>query len=325
MSKLILISCYFGTLPEHFPFFLKTLECNPKLDLMLVTDCDVDNAPNNLKLLKMTFSELREKIQSLYDFEITLDRPYKLCDYKPAYGEVFSKEIAEYEFWGHCDIDLLFGDVMSFLSEQVLEKYDKIYQLGHLEIFRNTEESNARYRLEGGYEYYKDVFQNKEIWAFDEIAGMQNKFNALGIPTYISRDYADITWAKVKFNLSDFCLTPEQIAVNNYDKQVFYWENGKVFRAFLQDGQIKTDEFNYIHFSKRKMPIHGDAEAYYVTNKGLFPKSGEVTAEDFDKYNSSTEKEERERTRICIKNSRREKRKYYLGLLKKKIFGTKNK
>ncbi len=321
MPKLILISCYFGTLPEHFPVFLRSVEKNPNIDILFVTDCEVKNTPKNFKVLSMTFEALRDRVQSLYDFKICLDRPYKLCDYKPAYGEIFACEIADYDFWGHCDIDLIFGDVLSFLTDAVFERYDKIYILGHLEFYRNTKENNFRYKLfpDGDYLDYKKVFSSKDIFAFDENAGMTNKFNAMGIPIYISRDYADITWGSVKFRLSDFCLTEEQIAVNNYEKQVFYWENGKVYRAYLSDGKIENDEFNYIHFSKRKMPIHGESEAYYITNKGLFPKKKEICIEDFDKYNTSTEAEEYERKRICMKKAKSEKRKYYRDILINKI------
>ena len=42
----------------------------------------------------MTFESLRNRIQKLYDFKISLEKPYKLCDYKPAYGEIFKPEIS---------------------------------------------------------------------------------------------------------------------------------------------------------------------------------------------------------------------------------------
>ena len=54
---------------------------------------------------------MKERIQRIFDFPISLERPYKLCDYKPSYGEVFKDELAGYDFWGNCDIDLVWGNI----------------------------------------------------------------------------------------------------------------------------------------------------------------------------------------------------------------------
>ena len=43
--------------------------------------------------------------------QVTLDRPYKLCDFKPAYGFIFGEYLKEYDYWGHCDIDIVWGDL----------------------------------------------------------------------------------------------------------------------------------------------------------------------------------------------------------------------
>lgn len=212
-----------------------------------------------------------------------------MCDYKPAYGYIFENNIKEYEYWGHFDLDTVLGRLTEFMPAQT---YEKIYSHGHLTIYHNTEENNRRFMLDGAMSY-KDAFTTDNILVFDETNGIQIKYNLLKIPTYDPRCFADITRRTHKFNLSVILPKPEGF-IYNYRHQVFYYENGGVYRAFLKDGEICTQEFNYIHFSSRKMPIHFEnAENFFITPDGFFEKTAPVCREDFDKYNYTDEKLEK--------------------------------
>ena len=321
MYSLLTISCYFGKLPEHFPMFLKSVEMNSTVDFLLITDCTVANAPSNFSVHTCSFEEMRDRLQDLFEFQIVLDRPYKLCDYKPVWGLAFREYLEGYDFWGYCDLDMIFGDIRAFLPDSILEKHDKIYKLGHLTYYRNTDENNSRYQLDN-WITYKEAFTTSEIVAFDEIAGMQNIYDKYGFFTYFSRDYADITYGKVRFTLSYFHVPEELVPTNNYDKQVFFWENGKVYRAYLKDGQILRDEFNYIHFSKRKMSLNDvDAccDAFFITNKGLYPRIREITESDIEMYNTASLLSEWKRNAECNIAKIKGTAQYYLKILKKKL------
>ena len=325
MKKIIIFSAYFGAFPEHFPFFLKSVQFNGTIDFVILTDNDKQfKLPNNCRIVKITFEELRNRIQMLFpEFQIILDRPYKLCDYKPVWGLAYPELLTDYDFWGYCDIDLFLGDIRHFITDAVLESYEKIYCLGHLTLYRNTEENNSRYKLKASNAvYFKDAFTTTDIVAFDEIAGMQNIFDGNGFSTYKARDYADITWSRYRFTLSDFLLSPEQVKCNNFAKQVFYWESGHIYRAFWADGAIQTDEFIYIHFSKRHMELHNmdaDCNSFFVTNKGLFPKQSEIQFADFDWYNPYEPEKERMRHREVLHNKRKAEIEYYWKIVKRKL------
>lgn len=321
MYKLITISCYFGELPEHFPVFLRSVAMNPTIDFLLITDCSVDNLPSNFRVHSCTFDEMRKRLQALFDFPIVLDRPYKLCDYKPVWGLAFSEYLEGYDFWGYCDLDVIFGDIRKFISDSILESHDKIYELGHLTYYRNTAEVIERYKLSGGIDYIT-TFTTHEITAFDEYAGMQNIYDKNSFPTYHKRDCADITYRNVRFTLTNFHVPEELVAHNNYDKQVFYCENGKVYRAYVKDGSILCEEFNYIHFSKRKMPLNdlsATCNAYFITNKGLFAKDRDVQLEDFDQYNPHETFPEMKRSLECWIADKRKQIKYYASIISRKM------
>lgn len=111
MKKICYIVPYFGRLPQNFELWLNSCKTNPTIDWLIYTDDKTSyEYPNNVKVTYCTFDEIKRKIQSNFDFEINISRPWKLCDFRPAYGEIFSEDIQEYEFWGHCDLDVLWGE-----------------------------------------------------------------------------------------------------------------------------------------------------------------------------------------------------------------------
>ena len=148
MKKIRLIIPYFGKLPKFFPYFLLTAKRNQKIDFLIYTDQKVDqfdilNA-KNIEFVTLSFDELREKVQSKFDFKISLKTPYKLCDYKVAYGLIFEEELKGYDYWGFCDTDVLLGDIYQFLEEHSFFENDYVRYglLGHLQIFKNSQEVN---------------------------------------------------------------------------------------------------------------------------------------------------------------------------------------
>lgn len=285
MNKIILIATYFGTFPSYFNLWLKTAERNSDIDFLIYSDCEHGTLPENVKIIPCEFSDLQKRVQDKFDFKISLKKPYKLCDFRPAYGYIFKEDISGYDYWGHFDLDTMLGRLTKFMP---IETYEKMYSHGHLTLYHNTEENNMRFLLDGGMSY-KDAFTTDTGTVFDESNGIHIKYQQLGIPIYDPRCFADITRRTHKFNLSVILPKPEGF-IYNYKHQVFYYENGGVYRAFLKNGEICTQEFNYIHFSSRKMPIHFEnAENFFITPDGFFEKTAPVCREDFDKYNYTDE------------------------------------
>ena len=180
MKNIVLISVYFGEFPSYFNLWLKSAQKNSNIDFFIYGDCDTSKyepLPENVFCFNISFEKMKEKIQSKFDFPITLPTPYKLCDYKPIYGFLFEDEIEDYKYWGHIDIDTILGDLTKFLPEK---EYQKIYEFGHLCIYRNTRENNRRFMEKAGQDYRK-VFTTSFITVFDELPVMYKKFKLLNI------------------------------------------------------------------------------------------------------------------------------------------------
>src|SRR5689334_13575473 len=110
--SIVLIIPYFGPLPSYSNLFFRSCGKNPTVNWFLITDqeIDEDRLPSNVSVSRTTFAAVRKTINQIVGFQAALSRPYKLCDLRPAYGEIFSAEVAGYEYWGYCDMDVLFGD-----------------------------------------------------------------------------------------------------------------------------------------------------------------------------------------------------------------------
>jgi hypothetical protein len=67
------------------------------------------------------------------------------------FGLVFAPEIGSRDFWGHCDLDVVWGDIRAFMRPEILEGHDIVTSRvgrisGHFCLFRNRPEWNTLYR-----------------------------------------------------------------------------------------------------------------------------------------------------------------------------------
>ena len=181
MKKCCFIIPYFGKFNNYFPLFLKTCAWNKDFNWLVVTDDETKyDYPNNFRVVRMSFQQLKSLVQSKFNFPISLDRPYKLCDYKPAYGYIFEDYLSDYKFWGHCDTDVLMGDLSKFFTDNVFDKYDKIGCLGHMVLYRNTHENNRVFMHDyKGVSLFKNAFTTDDIKTFDEEYLYDNNINRI--------------------------------------------------------------------------------------------------------------------------------------------------
>lgn len=213
----------------------------------------------------MSFDKFKNYLKNKFEFPIALENAYKLCDLKPAYGYIFEEEIKAYDFWGHCDVDLIFGNIRNFLSDSVFENFDKILSWGHLSIYRNSYEVNRWFKtlppIEPKYAYDK-VFQFPDNLAFDEFGGkkswggMIKMIRNSGISIYDEMDFDDIRQTQWSF----YSLRP--VAGKTYSLKLlsrmpsyYSYKDGILLRHIMTPDGEDVSESLYVHFQKRKMDV----------------------------------------------------------------------
>ena len=267
MKRIIYIVPYFGHLPDFTELWLRSCGKNDTVNWLLVTDDKRKlEYPKIVICIYMTFEKLKERIQSLYKFDINLSTPYKLCDYKVAYGEIVEKEIrGGYDFWGYCDMDLLFGNIRNFLTDELLSEYDVSGFLGHSMQFRNTDEMRKIYRTPlQGENVYQKVFSTDVNCYFDEDA-LQKILKFREVKQYKEIIFADVSPLYWNFRIG----RQDAIGVEKNRHRIFLWRNGNLFSYALQNGKVAVDEYMYIHFLRRKMNFESNLrnEWMIVPNK----------------------------------------------------------
>ena len=259
MKKIVFICPYFGKLPEnHMSLWLQSCEKNQSINWIIFTDDKTRyNYPKNVLVNYVSLNELKNSIQKKFDFPISLDNGYKLCDYKPTYGYIFSEYIKGYDFWGYCDMsDCIFGDIRHFITDKILDKFDKIGFLGHLTLYRNTVEINKRFMLGTKSNItYRDILSSSENMAFDELNSysINSIYKENGIPFYRMDDcYYDISPLTYAFRQSIYDENYEHKFLKKIPT-IFKWENGKLFECYVYKNKLMEKELLYVHFQKRKM------------------------------------------------------------------------
>jgi hypothetical protein len=168
--RIIILIPYFGRWPFWMDFYLESLRWNPAIDWRFYTDCGrPDKAPANATFIDCSFEDYQRRVSDALGINFRPASPYKLCDIKPAYGYIHAAEIEDYDFWGFGDIDIVYGDVMGFLSPGMLS-HDLIslHQRrvsGHLTLMSNT-----RFAREAFMQVlnWRSTFELPAHTAFDE-------------------------------------------------------------------------------------------------------------------------------------------------------------
>ncbi len=253
-KKIIFIIPHFGKFNNYFSIWLQSCRYNPSINWLIFTDDQSDyDYPENVKVIYTTFGETVKLFQSKFDFPIVLKTPYLLCEFRIAYGEIYADYIKDFDFWGYCDTDVIWGNLSKHISAEILDTYYKIGWRGHMTLFKNDERINKLYKTKiDGLEYYKYAFANSTGFplATDERL-INHIIEKLELPVYKEIPFADLKIRSFNFFLHHF--SPQ----NDYKNtaQIFLWNEGDLIRLYVHNEQIFSEDFAYIHFLKRPMAV----------------------------------------------------------------------
>ena len=246
MKKVILFFPHFGKLPPQYKAWRASALCNPDIDFLFFTDCDVEAAPNIL-VHKMGFADFVQIVQKKFDFPITLDRPYKICDFRPAFAYVMSEYIQGYDFWGWGDLDVVYGDIRHFITDNVLSRYKMVSGWGHLTLYHNDDDTNTYFMKPiEGYQDYKDVFTQRESKYYDEYKykGFGDKWrDSRPEDCWLEWPFDNVSKPKESYHFNSMTRGWQQV--------IFEHVSNKLYMIRFNHGKIERKESMYAHFQHR--------------------------------------------------------------------------
>ncbi|GHU66204.1 hypothetical protein FACS1894184_03620 [Clostridia bacterium] len=237
---------------------------NADIDFLILSDCDFRyiSIPNNVTIKKMQFSEIQQLV-----FEKTsggvLPNPYKLCDYRPAYGDIFSEYLQGYDWYGWCDCDMALGSIRGFITDEILQTYDKIGISGFFVLMKNSEEIRLYYKrtdIQTNWVNFNEVKRHKCSFAFDEKTLMNDEFGKRFKLHTLRPNMCGDTRPRT-YNFNSYCCDP-------IGKELYHYQDGHVFRV----GNNYEKEVLFVHWLKRILPIHDrtNYNDYWVAPNGFY-------------------------------------------------------
>lgn len=249
-----LLSPYFGPLPFWLPAFLLSCKANPEIDWHIISNNSCpEEKPDNVFFHHVTLDQFKGLIATQLKIQppLTQSNLIKICDFRPAFGVIFQDLLHEYRFWGHCDIDVIWGNIPSFITPAILDSHDIItsrYNLlsGSLTIYRNTPSINSLYRSIFGF---KRLVTSGRHYNVDE-KHMSRLIKALKTGSRVKHALYFLGRTKCSSNPRvywDRILTTSggyQRKISTADVSM-KWDRGRVYGAY-------GEEFMYLHFHKIK-------------------------------------------------------------------------
>ncbi|OXC22972.1 hypothetical protein AYP82_08215 [Lactobacillus crispatus] len=258
MNRIAIVIPYFGKLPYYFETWLYSAKKNKNIDFLIFTnDREIVRykLEDNIKVYIEEFENFKERFQKEISFPISLEYPYKICDYRPMYGIALKDILKNYDFWGFGDLDMVLGDIKQFISKETMENYDRIYNYGALSIYKNSSKMNNLFKEKNNYAdclSYKYVFNTNFSLYFDEMGGHKYGYGQStvairkkNIKILINKDCADINPKYYNFKLF----------VTNQNFDYFEYVDGKIW-GIVRNKRVK--EFVYLHFQKRNIKIDSE-------------------------------------------------------------------
>lgn len=173
LSSICIVIPYFGKWPVWMPYYLETCRFNSTIDWLFYTDCGTpEELPPNVKIIDITYHDYCELVSQKLALHFYPENPYKLCDIKPLLGYIHAIELQGFDFWGFGDIDLVYGDLRAYFTQQRLA-HKELFATharrisGHLCLLRNTEQMCTAFQR---VKNWQALISNLEHVAFDEKA-----------------------------------------------------------------------------------------------------------------------------------------------------------
>lgn len=211
IMKKVMITPYFGELPPWFDKFKENFTATlgkQGYDWLLDTDID----------------EFKRRVKFMLGFDYPgLPGTGKVWDYRGALGALYWDHLEGYDFWGHMDFDMCFGDVSKWVTDEFLSELDV--------------HSNHHEYVNGCFSLYRNTFRVNTL--FMHYPGWQEKMKHLDANGWVEKEFSrTLEQSGLRYKYTFWQGNPYTTEPN------LKFEDGKLY----QDGE----EIAMFHFRRSK-------------------------------------------------------------------------
>jgi hypothetical protein len=270
--SIALVTCWYGDYPWYFPYFIKSCIHNPTIDFIIVTSNtqEIPNKPSNVIIVNKSLEEFKALANTKFGFELNFDNPYKLCDFKPASGLLFQDLLEKYDFWGHGDIDMVYGDIRGFITSDILNQYDlvnahKDFITGTFCLYRNNDFMRTLFMESPEYQ---KIFAHPEYSGFDECDFLFDEVQTPGVTVFDFPDHRSMTHV--------VCKAQKEGRLKPLFESYFYrtmhdkirWDNGRIIYSNKKEC-LFYDMIKYKAQCEDKTAALPIPDIFYFNKKGI--------------------------------------------------------
>ena len=285
MTNVGIIIPYFGKWPPWFNFFLKSCEPNKNFNWIFYTDCGVPKwYPENVTFIEITFNEYKKKVSESLNINFNPESAYKICDLRPAFGHIHKKDIEEYDFYGYGDIDVIYGNLNIFFTEEKFKKFNILSShyrrlCGHLCLFKNTEEVRSIYLQ---IKNWKTQMEDKQHRSVDEKAFSDLFVHHKNLPPFI-RKFTNKFYKLAKTVSFEEAYSTPNAKLLWHDGTKVYPEVWHYNKGHLTNSKDGAREFAYLHFMSWKQNNWDKLESIVSNINPLLSDSWHISSSGFHK------------------------------------------
>lgn len=285
IKKYAFICTWNGNLPYWFDYFLTSCEANKDYDWLIFTDTNIpSNLPKNVKFINQSIDDFSILASKKLGENINVKNTYKLCDYKTLYGKIYEDYLQEYKYWGFCDIDVIWGNLNTFVEEYISKGVDII-------SFGGEDIDSLHYRVAGPCTLVRNRYKNNML--FSNIPDIYEILNSEKCYSITEKQ-----WDKIVKNDNDIKLKIIVGAQKHNDGKV--WEEAEWRKKGLFVPNGKEIAFYHMLYKNKvfKKNDQGffikDAENYQYDKDVIFVTGGdekflplmEICAESFSRFSN---------------------------------------
>jgi hypothetical protein len=248
LTSIVILIPYFGQWPFWINIFIASCKANPTIHWRIYTDCGgVSDCPDNVQLIAMSFAEYCQLTANKLGITFHPENAYKLCDIKPALGLIHEEDIQNYDFWAFGDIDMVYGNLRSYFTEERLARKDLIATharriSGHLCLLRNTDDMRHAFKKVTNWQA---LLMKSNHVAFDEKPFSKVFLRHKNSPVWVRWVAALLDpWLK-RAEFNEAYTTPNAKIAWEHGRfpTVWYWQAGRVTNDLSG-----SKEYPYFHF-----------------------------------------------------------------------------